>query len=99
MFKIVKAQTSSEEMRLPRRDSDQSLANKFAEFYHGKVAAICVSLDATEVDSMEDNSVQTTGLLMNFTPVSKASLTKLITRAPSKPCILDPIPTRRSFSQ
>ncbi len=95
MFKVINSLVSNQATPLLSSDSDTVLANKFAEFFHSKVATIRADLDAMDCTSVPDGdaSQPVNCLLANFSEVSEVSLSKVITRAPSKSCSLDPVPT------
>jgi hypothetical protein len=85
------------EVILPSHHSEQQLSNTFGEFFMGKIEKIrnnvCASGDMENWDILRAD-IEFEGVpLTNFSPASIDEIRKIIQKAPSKSCELEPIPT------
>ena len=80
---------------LPSHQSSASLAERFGNFFNGKIEKICSGLD-----SIQDKSSVNEGLppchgpsMSFFTPAMVEEVRLIIKNSPTKSCELDPLPT------
>lgn len=84
---------------LPSHQSEKDLANKFGEFFLGKIQTIRNELSAktnildSNIDVLRADIKFIGEQLSTFSPASCEEVRKIITAAPSKSCELDPLPT------
>ena len=80
------------EVKLPTRQSDKELANRFGAFFRDKIRNIrdnfCSSNSNITVTPPPNPPPFT-----KFNQVSEDAVRKIITNSPSKSCLLDPLPT------
>ncbi len=96
VFKTVNNLIQPDSSRpMPSSSSGLELANSFVTFFHDKVEKIRVALDAAIVDTEEDpvDCPPTQHVLELFPPLTVQEVRNLITKSPTKSCMLDPIPT------
>ena len=81
-------------MPFPPHGDKLALANDMGSFFIKKISDLRVSLDATEnlCSTVNRHSSSFTA----FRRVDMDSLRKLVLRAPTKSCLLDPVPTNIS---
>ena len=95
MFRILKGPTTSSVRTLPTRKSDKALADE-AQFFQQEVAKNRATLDSAEPSELgtltSDTQENIDIKLTSFKPVTEINLRKLIGKAPSKSCHLDPAP-------
>ena len=75
---------------LPPHDSDESLANQFADYFITKIDRIRDNFSQTPVLIPETTNIPT---FQRFTPLTTEQVTNLISSMQTKSCELDPIPT------
>ena len=80
-----------QEMTLPPHQSEKSLANKFASFFHQKIKRIRDMFTASLTVVIPPMS--TPPNLPRFNEVSENKVLKIIKNSPTKSCLLDPVPT------
>ena len=80
-----------QEMTLPPHQSEKSLANKFASFFHQKCKRFCDMFTASSTVVIPP--MCTPPNLPRFTDVSENKVLKIIKKSTSKSCLLDPVPT------
>ena len=86
------------DLPLPPCESEQELADRFANFFSSKIKKIHSILDETSKSLVEEglqvpSEKQTNHRLECFALVSENEVTSLINKSPNKACELDPIPT------
>ena len=74
----------------PKSDSDEALANGFAEFFLNKIQRICDVLNDKPTLDVLDREVPR---LLRFNKLTTKQVSDLISSMKSKSCELDPIPT------
>ena len=85
---------------LPSPHDEKALADKFCEFFVGKICTIRDNLAATNNSSSDNCDTMRADIefegepLTSFSPVSSDELRKIILAAPTKSCELDPLPTK-----
>ena len=79
----------------PPHDDKLALANDMGSFFIKKISDLRVSLDATEnlCSTVNRHSSHCSSSFTAFRRVDMESLRKLVLRAPTKSCLLDPVPT------
>ena len=79
----------------PPHGDKLALANDMGSFFINKILDLCVSLDATEklCSTVNHHSSHCSSSFTAFHCVDIDSLRKLVLRAPTKSCLLDPAPT------
>ena len=96
-FKVVKDLLSRQSQVLPSANSNKTVVNQFATFFHQKVAKLRSALDSAGATLPPDTTDETahtwSAELAQFSETSADSLRKLIMQAPTKSCMLDPLPT------
>ena len=96
LFKVIdKLLHRKEPMPLPPCDSDEELANNFANFFVGKIDKIRQEL--TEVQSNDIDILETKKYISQlsvFSPASEKEVRQTVMKAPSKTSSQDPIQTR-----
>ena len=75
---------------MPDAESDEALANTFADYFMEKISKIRVELHSDPEYSPEHRDIDQ---LVQFHPVSAEYISKKIRQMASKSCELDPIPT------
>ena len=75
---------------LPPHDSDESLANQFADYFITKIDRIRDNFSQTPVLIPETTDIPT---FQRFAPLTTEQVTNLISSMQTKSCELDPIPT------
>ena len=80
-----------QEMTLPPHQSEKSLANKFASFFHQKIKRIRDMFTASSTVVIPP--MCTPPNLPRFNEVSENEVLKIIKNSPTKSCLLDPVPT------
>ena len=78
-------------MTLPPYQSEKSLANKFASFFHQKIKRIRDMFTASLTVVIPP--MCTPPNLPRFNEVSENEVLKIIKNSPTKSCLLDPVPT------
>ena len=85
---------------LPSPHDEKALADKFCEFFVGKISTIRDNLAATNNSSSDNCDTMRADIefegepLTSFSPVSSDELRKIILAAPTKSSELDPLPTK-----
>ncbi|CAC5407956.1 unnamed protein product [Mytilus coruscus] len=84
------------EVILPSHNDEKVLADKFCEFFVGKISAIRDNLTAkNDASSYNRDIMRAEGEpLRSLSPVSNDELRKIILTAPTKSCELDLLPTK-----
>ena len=82
---------SGQESTLPPHQSEKSLANKFASFFHKKIKRIRDMFTASSATVI--SPMCTPPNLPSFNEVSEDEVLKIIKNSPTKSCLLDPVPT------
>ena len=82
----------SKEPVLPTSTSDQTLANRFCEYFVGKIDQIRSEFDS-HCQVTEDNVSECVTHLTDFEPTTNEEVLKTLMKAPTKSCELDPLPT------
>ena len=80
------------EKKLPDSDDDQTLSNKFNDFFHNKIARIRAHLNTDSQSEIYEQPLTDT----NFTilrPTTSKKIRSLIMTSNNSSCILDPMPT------
>ena len=79
----------------PPHGNKLPLANDMGSFFIKKISDLRVSLDATEnlCSTVNRHSSHCSSSFTAFRRVDMDSLRKLVLRAPTKSCLLDPVPT------
>ena len=79
----------------PPHGDKLALANDMGSFFIKKISDLRVSLDATEnlCSTVNRHSSHCSSSFTAFRRVDMDSLRKLVLRAPTKSCLLDPVPT------
>ena len=77
---------------LPTCESSKSLADRFATFFLNKIMKICESFSSSESCNMVHPSFDPPKLTV-FTQVTQDEIGKIISKSPTKSCLLDPLPT------
>ena len=82
-------------MPFPPHGDKLALANDMGSFFIKKISDLRVSLDATEnlCSTVNRHSSHCSSSFTAFRRVDMESLRKLVLRAPTKSCLLDPVPT------
>ena len=82
---------------LPNYECAESLANKFADYFDEKIQRICTTLQTPHSCAIDcivcPNRPDTDCQLSSFATVTRAEITQLLNKSPSKTCKLDPMPT------
>ena len=79
-------------MTLPHHQSDKTLADQFASFFHNKIKTI----RDTFIPSSTEKDVRPLSdplKIIAFTEVNQDTVDKIIKNSPTKSCMLDPWPT------
>ena len=83
-------------LKLPHCDSNEKLANNFADFFHEKILKIHSGLEDRRSQSIPSphchDTPVCTAKFRKFQPISEHELSILIRRTPIKTCELDPLP-------
>ena len=77
---------------LPTCESSKSLADRFATFFSNKIMKIRESFSSSESCNMVNLPFDPPTLTV-FTQVTQHKIEKIISRSPTKSCLLDPLPT------
>ncbi len=76
---------------LPSRSSDHDLANRFSDYFVGKIDNIRSSFnDQCEIPSNSSGNVTR---IIEFEPATDEEVMQILVKSPSSTCELDPIPT------
>ena len=81
---------------LPDARSDLALANSFSAFFVGKIDKIRQGFDMTNSNVTSSQTAAYNPILVNmesFEPTTEDEVKKVLMKAPTKSCELDPIPT------
>ena len=80
---------------LPSHQLSSSLAERFGDFFDGKIEKICSGLDSIqEKSSVNEGLPPCHGPSMSFfTPATVEEVRLIIKNSPTKSCELDPLPT------
>jgi hypothetical protein len=94
LFRVVnKLMHKSRELVLPSCTSDQELANRFSDYFVGKIHRIRSSFDDhCELPKYDNQDVCVTRI-SDFEPATNEEVKKILMNAPTKSCELDPLPT------
>ena len=76
----------------PTNNCKNELPNMFSSYFNDKVSTIRASLDTHNIQS-EFMEFQGDTILMNFEPVTREDLKKIILNSPKSFCELDPLPS------
>jgi len=87
------------EVFLPEHEDDKLLADKFCEFFVGKISTIRDNLSTTNNSSTDCNFMRADtkfegNQLTSFSTASCDEIRKIILASPTKSCELDPLPTK-----
>ena len=96
IFKLTKSLMGEKgEVILPTHTSAEHLANRFSDFFTSKIEKIRQSIRvANDCTMAMDADAEFEGtVLQEFPLATQEEVKKLITKAPSKSCELDPLPT------
>ena len=74
-------------------DSDD-LPQAFSEYFTDQISTIRNSFPPTDPTVSSDQTSYTGKLLQSFTPVTEQSVYEILQKTATKPCDLDPIPTK-----
>ena len=77
---------------LPSCESSKSLADRFATFFSNKIVKICESFSSSESCNTVHPPFDPPKLTV-FTKVTQDEIEKIISKSPTKSCLLDPLPT------
>ena len=77
---------------LPTYESSKSLADHFASFFSNKIMTICESFSTSESYNMGHPPFDPPKLTV-FTQVTQDEIGKIISKSPTKSCLLDPLRT------
>ena len=97
LFKIINTLLHrKQDLPLPPHESDSALANDFANFFTDKIATIRLELDGlqTRVENELEEPRKYHTTLTDFAPATEMEIKDLVLKAPTKSCVLDPVPTR-----
>ena len=82
---------------LPNYDCAESLANKFADYFDEQIQRIRTTLQTPHSCAIDcivcTNRLDTDCRLPSFVTVTRAEITQLLSKSPSKICKLNPMPT------
>jgi exonuclease III len=93
-FKCIHDLKDQDEKCLPSHQEANELANRFAKFFHDKVAAIRSTLDSKTVSPQAvATQPNTVCPIFHLNTICMEELSKILRAAPTKSCSLDPIPT------
>ena len=95
LFKFINNMTSDSAIVLPSYSVPKDLANKFSNFFNDKIMTIRKNLNLNNANESLSVKIHEncTSQLLSFQTVTQEEVSKLIGKAPSKSCQLDPIPT------
>ena len=96
LFRILSSLSSNQqEKTLPDHTSTKELSEQFSHYFISKITTIRSSLDNTHLTSTNFDFLDTAVLssLSTFHTVNHKEVGKVISKSPSKTCMLDPIPT------
>lgn len=96
LFRVTRSLMGDKgEVTLPAHDSKQELAENFNRFFTDKVSAIRMSILESRTGSPDSvDEVPFNGEpLADFTPVTLEEVQRIVSKAPTKSCELDTIPT------
>ena len=79
-------------MTLPPHDSDKSLENQFASYFHNKIKTIRDTFIPSGI-KMDVHPSSDPPKINTFTEVTQETVDKIIRNLPTKSCLLDPWPT------
>ena len=77
---------------LPTCESSKSLADRFVTFFSNEIIKICESFSSSESCDMVHPPFDPPKLTV-FTQVTQDEIGKIISKSPTKSCLLDPLPT------
>ena len=77
---------------LPTHESSKSLADCFASFFSDKIMKICESFSSSESCTTVNPPFDPPKLTV-FTQVTQDEIGKMISKSPTKSCLLSPLPT------
>ena len=77
---------------LPTYDTSKSLADCYTTFFLNKIMKICESISSSESCNTVHPPFDPPKLAI-FTQVTQNEIDKIISKAPTKSCLLDPLPT------
>ncbi|XP_046564906.1 uncharacterized protein LOC124273676 [Haliotis rubra] len=80
-------------LTLPSHSSLDQLVDKFSDFFSQKISTIRDSLSHDDLPHSEPQPIAAFPCLSHFRPATEAEIVKLVSKSPTKSCILDPIPT------
>ena len=87
LYKIISSLTGQDNTNpFPEAQSDQELAEQFAEIFFHKIETICEKLNNIALHTREPSDVPQ---LPKFSPISEPDLYKIIKAMPSKSCELE----------
>ena len=79
-------------MILPPHDSDKSLADQFASYFHNKIKTIRDTFIPSGIEK-DVHPSSDPPKITTFTEVPQDTVDKIIRNSPTKSCLLDPWPT------
>ena len=96
LFRVVNQLLGkNNEVKLPSYDTVEEVLEKFGNFFTSKITKIREDLDSQPLPTKPiiPLGAFSTASLTSFKPVSSEDIIKLVKKAPTKSCSLDPIPT------
>ena len=91
---VTSFMNNKDKKQLPDHADPSEISEKFSAFFESKINKIRESLEGhagVAINSMDESHVNSS--LTTLEPVTLSELEKIIMKAPSKSCVLDPIPT------
>jgi hypothetical protein len=96
-FRYIHQLKDSQGKKLPCHQNAQDLADRFACFFTEKVATIRATLDSITNEQSQQHTAADRPTheppMFTLNTITQGDLSKIISTAPTKSCILDPIPT------
>ena len=90
MGSILHAKTSP---KLPEHENGEELANRFANYFRNTIFTIRETFHSDQSVVTDDHPVVCSSTWVEFHKVDQRELSRLVSKSPSKSCILDSIPT------
>lgn len=92
-YQVVNSLLQVNNTQLPSCATDADLADRFVNFFMDKVTKIRSFLDSCATDDQDGEVSVCPHKLTSFVPITQDDLRKLIFRAKTKSCKIDPMPT------
>ena len=92
LWELHKVLNRSHGTTLPTYESLKSLADRFATFFSNKIMKIHESFSSFESCNTVHSPCDPSNLTV-YTPVTQDEIGKIISKSPTKSCLLDPLPT------